>query len=111
MRAGVPIVPIAVVGAEESMPILARSNTLARVLGVPYVPFTANMAVLGPLGLFAYFPAKFKLRVLEPIHFDVPEGLERYPRSRVMEESEEIRTRIQDALYDILSRRRSVWFG
>jgi 1-acyl-sn-glycerol-3-phosphate acyltransferase len=111
MRAGVPIVPIAVVGAEESMPILARSNTLARVLGVPYVPFTANMALLGPLGLLAYFPAKFKLRVLEPIHFDVPAGQERYSRSRVMEEAEEIRTRIQDALYDMLSRRRSVWFG
>jgi 1-acyl-sn-glycerol-3-phosphate acyltransferase len=111
MRAGVPIVPIAVVGAEESMPILARSNTLARVLGLPYVPFTANMALLGPLGLLAYFPAKFKLRVLEPIHFDVPAGQERYSRSRVMEESEAIRTRIQDALYAMLAARRSVWFG
>jgi 1-acyl-sn-glycerol-3-phosphate acyltransferase len=111
MRAGVPIVPIAVVGAEESMPILARSNTLARVLGLPYVPFTANMALLGPLGLLAYFPAKFKLRVLEPIHFDVPAGQERYSRSRVMEEAEAIRTRIQDALYDMLAARRSVWFG
>ncbi len=111
MRAGVPIVPIAVVGAEESMPILARSATLARLLKVPYVPLTANMALLGPLGLLAYFPAKFKLRVLEPIRFDVPAERERYPRSRVMEESEAIRTRIQDALYDMLSRRRSVWFG
>jgi 1-acyl-sn-glycerol-3-phosphate acyltransferase len=111
MRAGVPIVPIAVVGAEESMPILARSGTLARVLRLPYLPFTANMALLGPLGLFGYFPAKFKLQVLEPVRFDLPAGRERYPRSRVMEESEAIRTRIQDALYDMLSRRRSVWFG
>ena len=111
MRAGVPIVPIAVVGAEESMPVLARSGTLARALGMPFVPFTANMAVLGPLGLFAYFPAKFKLRVLEPVNFDLPERRERYPRSRIMEESEAIRTRIQDALFDMLSRRRSVWFG
>jgi 1-acyl-sn-glycerol-3-phosphate acyltransferase len=111
MRAGVPIVPIAVVGAEESMPILARSNTLARLLNVPFVPLTANMVLLGPLGLVAYFPAKFKLRVLEPVYFDVPPGEERYSRSRVMEESEAIRTQIQDALYDMLSRRRSVWFG
>ena len=111
MRAGVPIVPIAVVGAEESMPILARSGRLAKLLKVPYVPFTANMALLGPLGLLAYFPAKFKLRVLEPVAFDVPPGQERYSRSRVMEESEAIRQRIQDALYDMLSRRRSVWFG
>jgi 1-acyl-sn-glycerol-3-phosphate acyltransferase len=111
MRAGVPIVPIAVVGAEESMPILARSNTMARLLKIPFVPLTANMVLLGPLGLVAYFPAKFKLRVLDPISFDVPPGQERYSRSRVMEESEAIRTRIQDALYDMLSRRRSVWFG
>jgi 1-acyl-sn-glycerol-3-phosphate acyltransferase len=111
MRAGVPIVPIAVVGAEESMPILARSNTLARLLKVPFVPLTANMVLLGPLGLVTYFPAKFKLRVLDPIYFDVPPGQERYSRSRVMEESEAIRTQIQDALYDMLSRRRSVWFG
>jgi 1-acyl-sn-glycerol-3-phosphate acyltransferase len=111
MRAGVPIVPIAVVGAEESMPILARSNTLARALKVPFVPLTANMVLLGPLGLLAYFPAKFKLRVLDPVYFDVPAGQERYPRSRVMDESEAVRTSIQDALYDMLSRRRSVWFG
>jgi hypothetical protein len=81
------------------------------VLHLPYLPFTANMALLGPLGLLGYFPAKFKLQVLEPVRFDLPPGRERYPRSRVMEESESIRTRIQDALYDMLSRRRSVWFG
>ena len=71
MRAGVPIVPIAVVGAEESMPILCKIPQLAKVLGVPYVPVTANMLAFGPLGLVAYFPSKFKLRVLDPIHFDV----------------------------------------
>jgi hypothetical protein len=69
------------------------------------------MALLGPLGLLGYFPAKFKLRVLDPVRFDLPRGRDRYPRSRVMEESEGIRTRIQEALYDMLSQRRSVWFG
>jgi 1-acyl-sn-glycerol-3-phosphate acyltransferase len=111
MRAGVPIVPIAVVGAEESMPILARSGRLAKLTGLPYVPLTANVLALGPLGLFAYFPAKFSLRVLEPVAVDVPPLQERYSRSRVMEESEGIRGRIQDALYDMLAARRSVWFG
>ncbi len=55
--------------------------------------------------------SKGSQRVLEPVSFDVPPGQERYSRSRVMEESEAIRSRIQDALYDMLSRRRSVWFG
>jgi 1-acyl-sn-glycerol-3-phosphate acyltransferase len=112
MRAGVPIVPIAVVGAEESMPILFKIPQLAKVLGVPYVPITANMLALGPLlGLAGYFPAKFKLRVLDPVDFDVPPDQPRYSRSKVMDESEHIRELIQDALYDMLRKRRSVWFG
>ena len=111
MRSGVPIVPIAVVGAEESMPILFRIPQLAKVLGVPYVPVTANMLALGPLGLIAYFPAKFKLRVLDPIRFDVPPDQPRYSRSRVMDEAEAIREKIQNTLYDMLRQRKSVWFG
>jgi 1-acyl-sn-glycerol-3-phosphate acyltransferase len=111
MRAGVPVVPIAVMGAEESMPTLFRIPSLASLLGAPYVPITANMLAFGPLGIGMYFPAKFKLRVLDPVHFDVPAGQDRYSKSRVMDESEAIRDRIQSALYDMLRNRRSVWFG
>jgi 1-acyl-sn-glycerol-3-phosphate acyltransferase len=111
MRAGVPVIPIAVVGAEESMPILFKSKTLAKLIGAPYAPITANMLLLGPLGLVGYFPTKFRLRVLPPVHFDVAPGQERYSRSRVMDESERIRVTVQEALYDMLRARRSVWFG
>jgi 1-acyl-sn-glycerol-3-phosphate acyltransferase len=111
MRAGVPVVPIAVVGAEESMPIVFKIPQLAKVLGVPYVPVTANMLALGPLGLVGYFPSKFKFRVLDPIHFEVSPDQPRYSRSKVMDESESIREKIQDALFDMLRQRRSVWFG
>jgi 1-acyl-sn-glycerol-3-phosphate acyltransferase len=111
MRAGVPVIPIAVVGAEESMPIIFKSSRLAKLLNVPYFPITANMLLFGPAGLVTYFPAKFKIRVLPPVHFDVPPNQERYSRSRVMEESERIRRMVQEALYDMLRRRQSVWFG
>ncbi len=112
MRAGVPVVPIAVVGAEESMPILLKVNALSKLLGAPYFPVTANMLAFGPvLGSFLYFPAKFKLKVLEPVHFDVEPDQPRYSRSRIMEESERIRQLIQEALYDMLKQRQSVWFG
>src|SRR5262245_35187252 len=43
MRAGVPIIPIAVVGAEESMPTLINVTPVAKVMGLPYCPVTANM--------------------------------------------------------------------
>lgn len=112
MRAGVPVIPIAVVGAEESMPILASSNAGAKLLGLPYLPLTANHLLLGPvLGTVGYLPAKFKLKVLEPVRFDVEPGLERYSRSRVMEESEAIRQSIQETLFDMLRTRQSIWFG
>jgi 1-acyl-sn-glycerol-3-phosphate acyltransferase len=111
MRAGVPVVPITVMGSEEVMPILAKAPRLTRLLGVPYVPITANMLLLGPLGLVGYFPAKLKLRVLDPVTFDVNPDQDRYPRSLVFEEAEAIRQRMQSSLYDMLRRRRSVWFG
>ena len=111
MRAGVPVIPIAVVGSEEAMPVVFRLPTLAKALGVPYVPVTANLLAMGPLGVVMPFPAKFKLRVLDPVDFDVPPDQDRYSKSRIMEESEQIRTQLQEAVYDMLRDRRSVWFG
>jgi 1-acyl-sn-glycerol-3-phosphate acyltransferase len=112
MRAGVPIVPIAVVGAEESMPTLFKIPAISKALGLPYFPITANQLVFGPLlGSVLYFPSKFKLRVLDPVHFDVPPDQERYSKSRIMDEAEAIRVQLQESLFDMLRKRQSVWFG
>src|SRR3954451_7583276 len=45
MRAGVPIVPMAIVGNEEAMPILWKSARLAKMLGLPSFPITPNQFV------------------------------------------------------------------
>ena len=114
MRAGVPIVPIAVMGSEESQPILWKSPQLAKLMGIPYVPVTANMlafGALGPLAMLMDLPSKIKIRVLDPVHFDVEPDQPRYSRSLIMDESEAIRQRIQEALFDMLRSRSSVWFG
>jgi len=112
MRAGVPIVPIAVVGAEESMPILWKSAAIAKATRLPYFPLTANMLAFGPLlGPVVYFPAKFKLTVLDPVTIDVPPDQDRYSRSRIMDVSEGIRHSLQQALLTMLAERNSVWFG
>ncbi|MEO7428385.1 MAG: lysophospholipid acyltransferase family protein, partial [Acidimicrobiales bacterium] len=111
MRAGVPIIPIAVIGSEEAMPTLWKSPQLAKLLGVPYVPITANMLAFGPLGAMLAFPAKIKIRVLDPVHLDVEPDQPRYSRSRIMDESEGIRQKIQEALFDMLRTRQSIWFG
>ncbi len=111
MRAGVPVIPIAVVGAEEAMPILFTIRSLAKLFRLPYFPITPTMLVVGPIGVLTYLPAKFKIRVLPPVSFDVPPDQERYSKGRVVEEAEAIRDQIQQALYEMLRERNSVWFG
>ena len=65
MRAGVPVIPLAVVGAEESMPILFKSTRLAKLLNIPYFPDHREHADVRPgRARSTYFPAKFKIRVL-----------------------------------------------
>jgi 1-acyl-sn-glycerol-3-phosphate acyltransferase len=110
MRAGVPIVPMAIIGNDEAMPILWKSARLAKLFGLPYFPITANQFVYGPvLGYLLPLPSKFRIRVLPPITFDVEPGLARYNRGMVMEEAERIRSLIQAEVDDLLRHRRSVW--
>jgi len=112
MRAGVPVVPLAIIGNEEAMPIVYKASRLARLMNLPYFPVTANQFVFGPvLGLVVPLPSKFRIRVLPPVFFDAAPNQERYNRSQVMEYAERIRTQIQEAVYEMLRNRRSVWFG
>lgn len=111
MRAGVPIVPITIVGGEEAMPTVATFPTVARLLGLPYAPLTLNMLLLGPAGLVTSFPAKFRFRALPPVRFDVPPDQEHYRRGMVYDAAEGIRHQMQESLLDMLRHRRSVWAG
>jgi 1-acyl-sn-glycerol-3-phosphate acyltransferase len=110
MRAGVPIVPIAVVGAEEAMPTFAHVSALKRLTGLLYFPITPLFPHLGLLGA-AYLPAKFKLRFLEPVATDGWGDAPWEDKGLVQEVAGEIRGRIPDELVDMLAKRRSVWFG
>jgi 1-acyl-sn-glycerol-3-phosphate acyltransferase len=111
MRAQAPIVPIALIGAEESAPIFAHVTALQRVTGLLYFPITPTFPHFGLAGMLGYLPAKFRIRFLEPIRTDEwgPEGAE--DRGLVQTVAAEIRARIQDELLEMVSRRRSVWFG
>jgi 1-acyl-sn-glycerol-3-phosphate acyltransferase len=69
LEAGVPIVPVAVVGAEEAHPILFKLTTAARAVGLPFVPVTPTFPLLGPLGLLP-LPAKWHVRFGAPLATD-----------------------------------------
>src|SRR5690242_13788868 len=66
LRAGVPIVPVSIVGAEEIYPILGNMPTVARLLGLPYAPITPTFPMLGPLGLVP-LPSKWLIEFGPPI--------------------------------------------
>ncbi|MFG1947612.1 lysophospholipid acyltransferase family protein [Nonomuraea sp. NPDC048826] len=69
IRAGVPIVPTAIVGSEEIYPKIGEVPFLSRVLGLPYVPITPFFPLLGPLGLVP-LPSKWLIEFGEPIRTD-----------------------------------------
>src|SRR4029079_3543857 len=54
MRAQVPIVPVAVVGAEESMPIFAQIGALQKLTGLLYFPITPTFAHVSLISLLGH---------------------------------------------------------
>jgi 1-acyl-sn-glycerol-3-phosphate acyltransferase len=73
LQTGTPVLPAAIIGAEEQSPGLFDSKFLARLIGAPAFPITATWPLLGPLGFLVPLPVKFRLRFGEPIYFE-PEG-------------------------------------
>jgi 1-acyl-sn-glycerol-3-phosphate acyltransferase len=110
MRARAPIVPIAVLGAEEAMPTFAQVGLLQRLTKLIYFPVTPLFPHFGLLGA-AYLPAKFRIRFLEPIPTDQWGERPWDDKGLVQTVAEEVRARIQDELIDLVSQRRSVWLG
>ncbi len=109
LRAGVPIIPCSVVGAEEIAPIIGNMNTLARLLGVPYAPVTPTWPWLGPLGMVP-LPSKWIIEFGEPIPTDRHEPGGADDPMLVFDITDQVRETIQQTLYTLLMQRRSVFF-
>lgn len=110
VAAGVPIIPVAVVGAEEIYPVIARSNVLARLLGFPFFPITPTFPWTGPLG-FVPVPSKWSIDFGQPIIIDHPGTRAAANPVLVSQLTEQVRSVIQTMLLARLARRRSVLFG
>jgi 1-acyl-sn-glycerol-3-phosphate acyltransferase len=109
LRARVPIIPVAVVGAEETYPMIGNSKLLARLFGAPYFPITPTFPLLGPLGLIP-LPSRWIIEFGEPIPMDdYPEDAAE-DAMLVFDLSDRIRDTIQQMIYKLLARRRSAFF-
>lgn len=103
LRTGQPIVPVAIVGAEEIYPMLGDIKPLARLLGLPYFPVTPTFPWLGPLGMVP-LPSKWLIEFCPPIptedlmdHADDP--------MVIFNLADQVRETIQQALHRLLERR------
>ena len=109
VTAGVPIIPTAIVGAEEIYPIIGNLPLVARLLGAPYFPVTPTFPWLGPLGLLP-LPSKWVIEFGEPIHTDDLDPGEADDPMVVFNLGDQVRETIQQKLYQLLQERRSVFF-
>lgn len=98
LRTNTPIIPVAIVGAEEAYPMIANIKGLAHALGFPYFPITPTFPLLGPLGLLP-LPSRWLIEFGEPIPMDdyPPEAAD--DAMLVFDLSDRIRDTIQQMLY------------
>ncbi len=110
LRTGTPMIPCAVVGAEEIHPVVAKADWIGKPLGFPYFPLTPTFPWLGPLGLVP-FPTKWSIDFGEPITLDGHGPEDADDPILVNQISEDVRSVIQRMIDGRLARRRSLWFG
>lgn len=100
IREGVPVVPVAMVGPEESAALLARVNLASSQLSVPFIPVTPTFPLLGPFGIMP-LPRRWHIRFGSPISFDQEPGAadDQVLVSRL---GNDVRARVQEMLDDML---------
>lgn len=105
MRHDVPVVPIAVVGAEEIYPIVGRSEEAGKSFGLPYVPITPFFPLFGIFGALP-LPTKWLIRIGKPMRLGVSTD------DRVAaRESLRVRRKLQAMVTRLKQRRRSIFLG
>jgi 1-acyl-sn-glycerol-3-phosphate acyltransferase len=110
LRTGAPMIPVAVIGAEETHPVLYKSNWIANALRAPFFPVSPTWPLLGPLGLVP-LPSKWQIRFGEPILADAYGPGDAENEYLVNQLKEKVRARIQEMIDEALAERRSIWFG
>jgi 1-acyl-sn-glycerol-3-phosphate acyltransferase len=104
VKAGAPIVPCSIVGAEETYPLIGNIAPLARLLGLPYVPVTPTFPWLGPLGLIP-LPSKWIIQFGSPIETEELGAAAADDPMLVFDLTDRVRETIQHTLYALLTER------
>ena len=110
LRAQAPIIPVSVVGAEETYVSLYKSEAIAKLIGFPFFPITPTWPLFGLLG-FVPMPTKWYIDFGEPIPMAQygPEAANNLVL--VSQLTDQVRNIVQQMIHDRLGQRRSVIFG
>lgn len=108
LRSNSPIIPVAVVGAEEIHPMLARLGWLARTLKLPYIPVTPTFPFLGPLGAVP-LPSKWLIEFGKPLPLSQYTAADADDALKVMQLSEKVRSTIQQMVDELLKKRETAF--
>lgn len=95
MKHNTPIIPVGVVGCEETIPAIANIKPLAKLLNVPYVP----------IALPFIFPAKVRLNFGKPIYFENEDLTEEQVTRRV----EKVKSAINGLIAKGLNEREAIF--
>jgi 1-acyl-sn-glycerol-3-phosphate acyltransferase len=103
-----PIIPVSVVGAEETYVSIAKSSMLARLTGFPYFPISLRFPWLGLLGAIP-LPTKWYIDFGEPIAMDGYSSDAANDLVLISELTDQIRNIIQEMINNRLKLRRSIF--
>jgi 1-acyl-sn-glycerol-3-phosphate acyltransferase len=104
IRAGVPIIPCAIVGAEEIYPMIGNAEWLAQVLGLPYFPITPLFPWFGPLGMIP-LPSDWIIAFGEPVPTDQYGPSAAGDSAAVSELADRVRDIVQQMVDDLVAER------
>lgn len=107
-EAGVPIIPVAVVGAEEIYPKIGDVRLIARLMNLPYFPITPLFPWFGLLGLVP-LPSKWIIDFGEPISTEAVQKTGLDDPAAIFDLSDRVRVAIQERLYQLVAERDSVF--
>jgi 1-acyl-sn-glycerol-3-phosphate acyltransferase len=110
LRTGAPMIPVSVVGAEETYISLFKVPFIARLIGFPFFPISPTWPWFGLLG-FVPIPTKWYIDFVEPIPTESYGPSAANNLVLVSQLTDQVRNIVQNMLLDRLAKRRSVIFG
>ena len=106
LRTGAPIVPVAIVGAEEAYPVVARLYRVGGLVGLPWIPITPTFPLCGVAGAVP-LPSKWHMHFCPPIF--APEADGRPEDDIVAETTARLREALATGVADLLAKRRGIF--